>query len=102
VQRGYAFLEAQKLLSTSARELNRIDRLRRFTPFTPVLVFPYCLLSQRGLLDGWPGVFYAFQRGLAEFLILLKLIKLRYGGWENHRERKAADKKRHPDHIEAV
>jgi len=34
----------------------------------------YCLLLRGGLLDGWAGFYYAFQRALAELMLSLYLI----------------------------
>jgi hypothetical protein len=70
----YAELEAQKLLSSHRDDLTFADRVRRWRVFAPVGVIVYCLVLRGGLLDGWPGVFYAFQRGLAESMLSLYLI----------------------------
>jgi hypothetical protein len=43
--------------------------------FAPLAVLFYCLIYKRGILDGWPGLYYAFQRTLAELLLSLYLIE---------------------------
>lgn len=72
-QERYLRLEAAKLRATPIGQLSRIDRLRRRTWIAPLLVLPYCLLLKQGLLDGWRGWFYAFQRLYAEVLLRLLL-----------------------------
>lgn len=76
----YARLEAQKLLSRPREDLSRNDRIRLTGFLGPALVLPYCLILKRGLLDGWRGWFYAFQRLVAELLLALFLIEARWGG----------------------
>ena len=39
----------------------------------PAMLF-YCLIIRGGILDGWAGFYYAFQRGLAELMLSLYLI----------------------------
>jgi len=75
----YARLEANKLLSRDRGSLSRNDRIRRTGFLGPILVLPYCLLLKRGILDGWRGVYYAFQRLIAELLLGLFLIEARWG-----------------------
>jgi len=41
----------------------------------PLLVLPYCLVLRGGLLDGWRGWYYAFQRLYAELLLSLMLME---------------------------
>ena len=76
-QERYAGLEAEVLLNTRWSHLRLQDRLRRAMVVTPWLVPLYCLTVGRGLLDGWPGVYYALQRGVAETVLTLKLIEAR-------------------------
>jgi glycosyltransferase involved in cell wall biosynthesis len=75
-QHRYAALEAEKLLSTPRRELGQADRIRKTKVLAPLVVLPYCLLLKGGILDGWPGWYYAFQRALSEMLLALDLIEL--------------------------
>jgi hypothetical protein len=44
----------------------------------------YCLIIRGGILDGWAGFYYAFQRMLAELMLSLYLIDrdLRTGDFE--------------------
>jgi hypothetical protein len=34
----------------------------------------YCLIIRGGVLDGWAGFYYAFQRSLAELMLSLYLL----------------------------
>ena len=74
-QRRYQENDAKMLLSTPIGELNRLDRLRRTTLLMPILALPYCLVFKLGLLDGWRGWFYAFQRVYAEIQLALILLE---------------------------
>ncbi|CAN1210583.1 glycosyltransferase family 2 protein [Tumidithrix helvetica PCC 7403] len=77
-QDRYMILEAKKLLSTADRELSWSDRLRKRKLFAPFLVFFYCLLFKGGILDGWAGWYYAFQRTIAELWLAIYLIDLEH------------------------
>ncbi len=74
-QDRYAVLEAQKLVATPADQLNLADKLRKTKILAPPVVFLYCLILKGGLLDGWRGWYYAWQRMLAEILLALRLIE---------------------------
>lgn len=76
-QAKYADQEAELLLSKPVRSLRVQDRLRKWIIVAPWLVPLYCLTVGRGALDGWAGIYYAMQRGLAETLLALRLIELR-------------------------
>lgn len=76
-QAKYADQEATLLLSKPSRELRIQDRLRRLMVVTPWLVPLYCLTVGRGALDGWAGIYYALQRGVAEAVLALKLLEAR-------------------------
>jgi len=76
-QDRYASLEAAKLLSADPASLATVDRLRRLIVPAPILVACYALVVRGALFDGWPGWFYAMQRGLAEALLSLRLIEAR-------------------------
>jgi len=78
-QLAYAKLEAGHL-RTLAPEQRALSDKFRLCLLMPVVVPFYCLLVQRGLLDGWPGVYYALQRTLAEVLIALDLLDNRLRG----------------------
>lgn len=74
-QARYTELEAQKLLSTDRAELGFADRLRRWRFLMPPAVLFYCLIVRGGILDGWAGFYYAFQRAVAELMLSLHLIE---------------------------
>ena len=76
-QASYAEQESALLLSKPWRQLRLQDRLRRLIVITPWLVPLYCLTVGRGALDGWPGLYYALQRGVAEAVLSLRLIEAR-------------------------
>jgi glycosyltransferase involved in cell wall biosynthesis len=74
-QDRYAKLECALLVSTPWARLRWRDRLRRMIVITPWLVPLYCLTLGQGLLDGRAGLVYAFQRGIAETLLSLRLLE---------------------------
>lgn len=78
-QAKYADQEAELLLGRPPASLRLQDRLRRMAVVTPWLVPLYCLIVGRGLLDGWPGWYYAVQRGVAEAILALRLIEKKLG-----------------------
>lgn len=73
-QDRYMLIEAKKLLETPAGNLSFSDRLRKQKVLAPFVILFYCLLVHRGILDGWAGWYYAWQRMLAEILLSLHLI----------------------------
>jgi glycosyltransferase involved in cell wall biosynthesis len=77
-QSKYMDLESAKLLETPNAQLGFTDRLRKKIVFAPLAVLFYCLVVQRGLLDGWAGWYYALQRLTAETILSLKLIERRF------------------------
>jgi glycosyltransferase involved in cell wall biosynthesis len=79
-QGKYAAQEADLLLSTPWSHLKLQDKLRRMMVVTPWLVPLYCLTVGRGILDGWAGIFYAFQRGIAEAILAVRLMEIRLKG----------------------
>lgn len=72
-QLRYTELEAQKLSAADASELRSVDRMRRWIVIVPPVMFGYCLLVRGGILDGWQGFYYAFQRSLAELMLSVNL-----------------------------
>jgi glycosyltransferase involved in cell wall biosynthesis len=78
-QLAYAKLEAEHLRELPPEQRACSDRLR-WRLLMPVVVPFYCLIIQRGLLDGWAGIYYAMQRTLAEILIALDLLDSRLRG----------------------
>ena len=73
-QSRYTKLEADKLLSSDPESLSWTDLVRRLRIVAPPAIFLYCLILRGGVLDGWAGFYYAFQRGLAELMLSLYLI----------------------------
>jgi glycosyltransferase involved in cell wall biosynthesis len=65
-QKEYAVLEAEKLSKAVFSELNFI---------APVAVALYCLFVKGLVLDGRYGLYYSFQRVLAECFLSLRLIR---------------------------
>ncbi len=74
-QDRYMVIEAKKLLETPDSELSFGDKLRKRKLVAPFVVLIYCLLLKGGILDGWRGWYYAFQRMFAETLLSLRLIE---------------------------
>lgn len=74
-QDGYMVIEAKKLLETPESELSLGDRIRKQKILAPLIIFIYCLILKGGILDGWHGWYYAFQRVLAEILLVIRLIE---------------------------
>src|SRR5215469_9227186 len=76
-QQGYARLEADYLLKADKDTMSASDRLRRMAWPAPIVIFFYVLVIKGCLLDGWPGWFYALQRGVVECMIALEVIDRR-------------------------
>lgn len=88
-QQRYMALEAKKILSSDSGSLGTADRIRRLRVVAPLAVLFYCLIVCGGVLDGWPGFYYAFQRAFAELLLSLYLIEHDFEaatGTPRHRE----------------
>ncbi len=77
-QDRYLIIESQKLLSTPNSKLSFSDRLRKQKVIAPIVIFFYCLILKGGVLDGWAGWYYAWQRVLAEVLLAIRLIELEH------------------------
>ena len=73
-QSRYTKLEADKLLSSEPEILSWTDRVRRWRIVAPPAMLFYCLIIRGGVLDGWAGFYYAFQRALAELMLSLHLL----------------------------
>jgi glycosyltransferase involved in cell wall biosynthesis len=73
-QSHYTKLEADKLLSSAFESLSWTDRVRCWRVVAPAAMLFYCLIFRGGILDGWAGFYYAFQRTLAELMLSLYLI----------------------------
>jgi glycosyltransferase involved in cell wall biosynthesis len=76
-QLGYLTIETRKLLNTPSSQLSIADRLRLKTPLAPLAALVLCLFVNGGILDGWQGWTYAFQRCYAEILLKLMLLETR-------------------------
>ena len=73
-QARYTKLEADKLLAADKGSLSWTDRVRCWRVVAPAAMLFYCLIIRGGVLDGWAGFYYAFQRSLAELMLSLFLI----------------------------
>ncbi len=91
-QSNYTKLEAEKLLSLPPGSLSWNDRVRRWRIVAPAAVLFYCLVLRGGILDGWPGFYYAFQRVLAELMLSLYLLdhdlRISHFGFRNSKPEK--------------
>ncbi|MBD2501501.1 glycosyltransferase family 2 protein [Anabaena azotica] len=74
-QDRYMIIETEKLLTTPTHELSWGDRIRKQKIVAPLIILFYCLILKGGILDGWQGWYYAFQRVLAEMLLATRLIE---------------------------
>jgi hypothetical protein len=72
-QAKYTELEAQKLRAADPAQLPFADRLRRWRFIVPPVMLMYCLFVRGGILDGWAGFYYAFQRAMAEVMLSHRL-----------------------------
>jgi len=72
-QARYTQLEANKLRATDPAALDLSDRLRRWRVIAPPAMLVYCLVVRGGILDGWAGFYYAFQRAIAEAMLSHRL-----------------------------
>ena len=72
-QARYTELEAQKLRAADPANLTLPDRLRRWLIVIPPAILVYCLIVRGGILDGWAGFYYAFQRAVAELMLSHRL-----------------------------
>lgn len=74
-QDRYMIIEAKKLLETPAHELSWGDRIRKQKVLAPYVILVYCLILKGGILDGWHGWYYTFQRVLTELVLSIRLIE---------------------------
>jgi glycosyltransferase involved in cell wall biosynthesis len=74
-QARYMVIESKKLLETPNDQLSVGDRIRKQKILAPFIILVYCLIIKGGILDGWHGFYYAFQRVLAEILLSIHLIE---------------------------
>lgn len=83
-QDRYMIIEAKKLLETPVSELSFGDRIRRQKIIAPFVILLYCLFINKGILDGWAGWYYAFQRTLAEIILSIRLIEAEKANQTSH------------------
>jgi glycosyltransferase involved in cell wall biosynthesis len=74
-QDRYMVIESKKLLETPDHELSLGDRIRKKKILAPLIILIYCLILKGGILDGWEGWYYTFQRVLAEILLSIHIIE---------------------------
>lgn len=74
-QKIYAEREAEKILTTPEKQLEWNDRIRKRVFFAPFLVLFYCLFAKGLVMGGRRGIYYGFQRMLAELMLSLQLIE---------------------------
>jgi glycosyltransferase involved in cell wall biosynthesis len=74
-QDRYMILESKKLLATPNSELSLGDRIRKKKILAPFIILIYCLILKGGILEGWHGWYYTFQRVLAEILLSIHIIE---------------------------
>ncbi|WP_373530712.1 glycosyltransferase family 2 protein [Nostoc sp.] len=74
-QERYTLLEVKKILETPVTELSLGDRIRKQKILAPLIILIYCLILKGGILDGWHGCYYAFQRVLVEIMLAIRLIE---------------------------
>ena len=78
----YARQEAEMLLESDPSLLSRQDRLRLKAWIAPWLIAFWCLVVKRCALDGRAGLYYTFQRMIAETMLAVCILdaRLRGGG----------------------
>ena len=74
-QDRYMIIEVKKLSQTPDSEISFGDRIRKQKILSPLIILFYCLILKGGIIDGWHGFYYAFQRMLAETLLSIRLIE---------------------------
>jgi len=75
-QDRYMKLEAELLSEKKWHELSLPDKFRKLVVVSPFAVLIYCLLVKKGILDGKAGLYYAFQRSLAEVILSFHIIQV--------------------------
>ncbi|KJH71838.1 glycosyltransferase family 2 protein [Aliterella atlantica] len=75
-QNKYMIIESKKILTTPNSQLSFSDRIRKQKIIAPLAILFYCLILKQGILDGWAGWYYAFERMLAETLLSIRLIEM--------------------------
>jgi hypothetical protein len=83
-QQRYASCEADYLLTSDRKSLNRADRIRLVGWAAPLLVFGYTLIFKGCMLDGLAGWYYALQRLVSETMIALEIADRRLRRFGQH------------------
>lgn len=73
-QDRYMRLETEKLLASSS-SLGMTDKVRLWRWAMPAAMFLYCLFVKGLIFDGYAGLFYSFQRSIAEAILSLHLLR---------------------------
>jgi len=73
-QNRYAALEAAKLLEADPAALRATEKIRRLRFVAPFLSLAWCLFVRGCILDGRAGIYYSFQRMLAELMFSVALL----------------------------
>jgi glycosyltransferase involved in cell wall biosynthesis len=74
-QQRYMADEARKLLATPSRHLPLSGKIRKLVIVAPLAALIHTLFAKRLLLDGAPGLTYAFERALAEMILSKELLR---------------------------
>ncbi len=78
-QDRYAMLEVKKLNEMTKPELRMVDRVRAKAILAPAMIFFYILFYKGLIMDGWPGVYYCYQRVMAETILSMRIIESKMG-----------------------
>lgn len=76
-QKLYMRQEAEKLRHSDFRALNLAGRIRRLIVVAPVAVLLHTLFVRGLILDGLPGLRYAYERFVAELVLSVELLRVR-------------------------
>lgn len=77
-QKRYMKQEAEKLRNADPRSLSLPGHLRRLVVVAPIAVLFHTLFVKGLVLDGRPGLLYAFERFVAELILSAELLR---SGW---------------------
>ena len=73
-QQRYMADEARKLLAMPSRDLPLSGKIRKLVVVAPIAALIHTLLVKRLILDGAPGLTYAFERMLAELILSREML----------------------------
>ncbi|MEA5596117.1 glycosyltransferase family 2 protein [Rivularia sp. UHCC 0363] len=74
-QDRYMISEVKKLTQTPINQLSLGDKIRKQKIIAPFVIIFYILIFKGGIIDGWHGWYYAFERAFAELLLSIRLIE---------------------------